>query len=66
MTLRLVAFNFLEGELKNINFRFCYAQSLLEEEKVSQKRKQPWEKRSQTLRPRKLTAAAAAAVCLLH
>ena len=28
MTLRLVAFNFFERGLKNINFHFCYAQSL--------------------------------------
>ena len=28
VTLRLVAFNFVERELKNINFHFCYAQAL--------------------------------------
>ena len=28
MTLRLVAFNLFEREVKNINFDFCYAQAL--------------------------------------
>ena len=28
MTLRLVAFNFFEREQKNMNYHFCYVQSL--------------------------------------